>query len=167
MVDPDNILSEININSFYAINKKFNSVFNPAIGTYNDKSSKIRASVCLGSNIPTPRKGKVPCYSSKNSALLQKKFDELVTLGVLSRPEDVIVYVIHTSPSFLVKMPDGSHRLVTSFVELNKYVRTFPTKMTTTNDVITGMGKWKYIVKTDLKSAYFQIPIEKRTRNSG
>ena len=23
------------------------------------------------------------------------------------------------------------------------------------------MGKWKYIVKTDLKSAYFQIPIKK------
>ena len=149
MVDPDNILSEINRNSFHAINKKFNSVFNPVIVTYNDKSGKIRSVlVCWELIYRHQEREKFLVIVQKIQHCCDKNSMNSLRL---SRPQDVNVNVIHTSPSFLVKKPDGSHRLVTSFVELDKYVRTFPTKMTTTNDVITGMGKWKYIVKTDLK----------------
>ena len=163
-VDLDNILSEKDRNEFQKMHSAFNTVFNPDIGTYNDKSGVIRASVCMGNNLPAPKKGKIPCYNSNNLTLLQEKFDELVELGVLSRPEEVNVDVIHTSPSFLVKKSDSGHRMVTSFVELNKYLRPLPTTMTTTEDVITGMGKWKFIIKTDLKSAYFQIPVKKESQ---
>ena len=80
-------------------------------------------------------------------------------MRILSIPEDINVDVVHTSPSFLVKKPDGTHRLVTSFVELNKYIRPFPSKLSTTNDVLTAIGKWKFLIKSDLQSAYFQIPM--------
>ena len=33
--------------------------------------------------------------------------------------------------------------------------------MSTTEDVITSLGKWKYLLKTDLKSAYFQIKMDR------
>ena len=75
----------------------------------------------------------MPSYNSDKAKILQEKFDDLVSQGVLSRPEELGVTVAHTSPSFLVKKPNGSYRLVTSFVELNKYVCTLPTKMSTTS----------------------------------
>ena len=155
--NPDNILSDQETKSFRLINSKYKSVFNSVNGVYNGKSGDVKASVILGENIPSPRKGKVPSYSSDKAKILQDKFDELVHQGVLSRPEEVGITVTHTSPSFLVKKPDQSFRLVTSFVELNKYICSLPTKMSTTEDVITSLGKWKHIIKTDLKSAYFQI----------
>ena len=50
----------------------------------------------MGNNIPSPKKkGKVPCYNSNNSSLLQDKFDELVNLGTLSRPEDVNINITY------------------------------------------------------------------------
>ena len=82
----------------------------------------------------------------------------------MSRPEDVNVNVIHTSPSFLVKKANNDHRLVTSFVELNKFIHPLPSKMSTTRDVIRDLGKWKYIIKSDLKSAYFQIRVTKESQ---
>ena len=72
----------------------------------------------------------MPVYNSDNLRLLQEKFDELESLGVLARPEDLGVTVVHTSPSFLVKKPKGRHLLVTSFVELNKFIKPLPTRLT-------------------------------------
>ena len=37
-------------------------------------------------------------------------------------------------------------------------MRPYPSKLSTTKDVLTSISKWKHIIKTDLKSAYFQIP---------
>ena len=160
-IDPSGtILSTNERTQFKKVVEEFSSVFNPKYSTYNHKSGKLEASVHLGKTTPAPKKGKVPSYNSNKSILLQEKFDELVKLGVLSRPEDVNVKVVHTSPSFLVKKGDGSYRLVTSFVELNKYIQPMPAKLSTTNDVLTALGRWKYIIKTDLKSAYFQMRME-------
>ena len=86
-----------------------------------------------------------------------KFFDELESLGVLARPEDIGVTVRHTSPSFLVKKPSGGHRLVTSFVELNKYIIPLPTKLPTTDEVLRAVAKWKHIIVTDLNSAFFSL----------
>ena len=156
-MDPDKVLTDGEKSSFTNVHKQYASVFTQNVGTYNDKSGKVLADVLLGNNKPVPKKGKIPSYNSSKSSILQDKFDELIDLGVLSHPEDVHVTVIHTSPSFLVKKSNGSYRLVTSFVELNKYIRPLPIKMNTTEDVITSLGKWTYIIKTDLKSSYYQI----------
>ena len=68
--------------------------------------------------------------------ILQEKFDELHMDGVLVRAEDHGIQVKHSSPSILVKKAeDTSQRLVTSFTELNKFIRPLPTKMCTTSDV--------------------------------
>ena len=169
-VDPGNILNREEKLAFQNVNAQYNSVFNPQFGTYNEKPGKVVASVHIGKTTPTPKKGKVPSYNSKKSSLLDK-FDELVNLGVLIRPEDNNIKVIHTSPSFLVKKPN-LYRLVTSFVELNKFIHPLPSKLCTsyvqplmfllhlictTTDVLTALGRWKYIIKTDLKSSYLQI----------
>ena len=159
-VDQGNIFNREEKLAFQNVDVQYNSVFNPQFGTYNEKSGKVVASVHIGKTTPTPKKGKVPSYNSKKFSLLQDKFDELVNLGVLIRPEDNNIKVIHTSPSFLVKKSNNSYRLVTSFVELNKFIHPLPSKLCTTTDVLTALGRWKYIIKTDLKSSYFQIQMD-------
>ena len=39
------------------------------------------------------------------------------------------ITVVHNSPSFLVEKPKRSHRFVTSFVELDKFIKPLPTKL--------------------------------------
>ena len=157
--DQDSILTPGEKTCLQSVTARYASVFTPHFGTYNGKSGGIFADVIVGKISPAPKKGKLPVYNSKNSKVLQDKFDELVELGVLSRLEDVDVTVVHTSPSFLVKKSNGSHRPVKSFVELNKYICPLPSKIGTTTDVITALGRWKYIIKTDLKSSYFQMQV--------
>ena len=143
-VDPGNILNREEKLAFQNVNVQYNSVFNPQFGTYNERSGKVVASVHIGKTTPTPKKGIVPSYNSKKSSLLQDKFDELVNLGVLIRPEDNNIKVMHTSPSFLVKKPNNSYRLVTSFVELNKFIHPLPSKLCTTTDVLTALGMYNH-----------------------
>ncbi|CAC5378809.1 unnamed protein product [Mytilus coruscus] len=59
------------------------------------------------------RKGRVPQYSRNQLVELQQKFNELEAFGVFKRPEDIGVEYVN--PSFLVKKPNGSFRLVTAF----------------------------------------------------
>ena len=69
--------------------------------------------------------------------------------------------MVHTSPSFLVKKPKAGHRLVISFVELNKFTKPSPTRLTHPNEALRVTAKWKYIIVSDLKSLFFQIEATK------
>ena len=111
--------------------------------------------------MPTPRKGKLPLYKQSNLQLLQEEADKLEALGVLAKPEDVGVDVVYTSPSFLVKKPQGGHRLVTAFNDLGCYTRILPTASTSCNDVLRRLSSWKYLIKSDLTKSFFQIPVTK------
>ena len=94
---------------------------------------------------------------------LQAKCDELEEMGVLAKPESVGVVAEYLSPSFLVKKPSGGHPLVTAFAEVAKYLKPQPSLMPNVEDTLRTIGKWKYIISTDLKSAYFQIPLSKES----
>ena len=70
--------------------------------------------------------------------------------------------MFHTSPSFLVKKTKGGHRLVTSFVELNKFIKPLPNRLTLPNEVLRRTAKWKYIIVSDLKNVFSLIESKKR-----
>ena len=166
VIDPQNcILNEEDINKFKQVNKRYSKAFGPKRGTYNGKSGNILASVDMGKATPVPKKGKIPSYKRKDLEVVQERFDELAKEGTLVRPEDHGIKVVHTSPSFLVKKPgDPKPRLVTSFTELNKFIRPHPSRLTTTSDVLRSISRWKYIIKTDLKSAYYQMQMDKESQ---
>ena len=74
IIDPTKtILSQEERRSFVFINEKYNSVFNPNFGTYNNKSGKVVASVHLGKTAPMPKKGKIPSYNTKKSVFICKR----------------------------------------------------------------------------------------------
>ena len=59
-LDPDKQLLCREKLAFIAINEKYDSVFNPMIGKYNDASGKIKASINMGPVEPPPQKGRLP-----------------------------------------------------------------------------------------------------------
>ena len=91
--------------------------------------------------------------------LLQGKMDELLNEGVLARPEDLDIEVEYVSPSFLIKKPGGGHRMVTAFNNIGQYTKPIPSKITTSNNVFQFLAQFKYIIKTDMTSQFFQLPI--------
>ena len=161
VINPDNYISSQTTNSFKALHHKFDSVFNPMFGSYNDASGLIRAKINLGKVAPPPHKSKIPLYKHSNLQLLQEEFDKLEALGVLAKPEDVGVDIVYSSPSLLVKKPLGGYRLCTAFNELSQYTRILPTASTSPNEVLRKLSRWKYMVKSDLTKSFYQIPVSK------
>ena len=59
----------------------------------------------MGPVHPQQRKGCLPKYACGKLVELQQKIDELKTMGVFNRLEDIGVSVEHLNPSFLLKAP--------------------------------------------------------------
>ena len=83
--------------------------------------------------------------------------------GVFARPEDTVVIVENVSPSFLVRKPSGGHRLVTTFSTRVEYSKTLQTVMPSVEEILRTISKWKYIIATDLRDAFYQIPLEEES----
>ena len=92
-------------------------------------------------------------------ALKKLKFDQLEKAGVFARPEDVGVCVEYLNPSFLVKKPNGGFRLVTAFADVGRYSKPQPSLMPNVDSTLRSIAKWKYLIATDLTSAFYQIPL--------
>ena len=58
-------------------------------------------------------------------------------------------------------MSKGGDRLVTSFVELNEFIKPLPSRLTPTDEAFRKTTKWKNIIVSDMKSAFFQIEAKK------
>ena len=158
ILDPDGCLDQDIRDQFIALNLEFD-VFNPSISKYNGASGKIEAVVNIGPTLPPQRKGRLPQYNRNTLEELQDKFDELDAAGVFAKPEQVNVHVEYLNTSFLVKKPNGGSRLVTSFGEVAQYSKPQPSLMPNVDSVLREIGKWKYIVITDLLKSFYQIPL--------
>ena len=65
----------------------------------------------------------------------------------------------YLNTSFLVKKPNGGSRLVTSFGEVAQYSKPQPSLMPNVDGVLREIGKWRYMVITDLLKSFHQIPL--------
>ena len=161
-VDPDGILPTETKNEFINLHPREAEVFNPNIGLYNHAFGHYEASVNMGSAKPPQRKGRLPLYSRNQLTTLQEHFDEHEKLGVLIKPSTVSTNIEYLSPSFLVKKPNGNgHRLVTAFAEIGQYCKPQPSILPSVDSTLRVIGNWRYLIVSDLKSAYFQIPLNK------
>jgi len=134
-------------------------VFRPTVSKYNGASGKIEAVVNMGPVLPPQRKGRLPHYNRDTLQELQHKFDELESVGVFAKPEDVNVTVEYLNMSFLVRKPNGGSRLVTNFAEVGQYSKPQPSLMPNVDSVLRDIARWKYIIVTDLLQSFYQIPL--------
>ena len=160
-VDPDNILPNNISQDFRDLLEVHDEVFNPTISGYNGAAGTFEAVVNMGPVQPPQRKGRLPQYAHNKLVELQQKFDELETQGVFKRPEEVGVSAEYLNPSFLVTKPNGGHRLVTAFADVGRYSKPQPSLLPDVDSTLRTIAQWKYIIVTDLTSAFYQIPLSK------
>ena len=86
-------------------------------------------------------------------------FDELEQAKVFRRPEDLGITVEYLNPSFLVKKPSGGYHLVTAFADVARYSKPQPSLMPDVNSTLRTIAPWRYLIKTDLTQAFYQIPL--------
>ena len=160
-VDLDNILPNNISQDFRDLLEVHDEVFNPTISGYNGAAGPFEAVVNMGPVQPPQRKGRLPQYAHNKLVELQQKFDELETQGVFKRPEEVGVSAEYLNPSFLVTKPNGGHRLVTAFADVGRYSKPQPSLLPDVDSTLRTIAQWKYIIVTDLTSAFYQIPLSK------
>ena len=85
-------------------------------------------------------------------------------MGVFAKPEEVNVYAECVNPSFLVNKPSGGHGMVTSFGEVAAHNKPKPTLTPSIGSTIRNVGSWKYLIKTNLSKAYFQISLHRDSK---
>jgi hypothetical protein len=158
-IDPDMQLTVDERHAFVKLHGRYDQVFNKNIGKYNDASGRVRASINMGPVPPPAHKARLPAYNVEKLKLLQDKMDELESIGVLARPEDVGITVEYSSPSFLVKKEDGTHRLVTAFNTIGTYARPLPSQSTSTDHVMAFLAGFSFVIKTDMTKQFFQLPM--------
>ena len=93
-VEPQNQLHPQETEQFKDENKTYYNAFKENFQVYNSKSGNVKFDVNFGPTLPPPTKRHLPVYNSDNLCLLQEKFHELESLGVLVRPEDLGVTVV-------------------------------------------------------------------------
>ena len=141
------------------------AVFEDDLPGYNGRFGQVSAFVNVGDSLPPQRRGKIPQYSKNNLIQLQQQIDDLESKGVFATPESVDTYPEYINPTFLVNKPGSdSFRLVTSFGEVAAHSKPTPTLASNIDEVLREFGSWKFIIKTDLKKAYYQIPLHTDSR---
>ena len=80
----------------------------------------------------------------------------------LNRPKMSAVPWTSTSPlnlnaSFLVRKLPGGHQLVTAFANVARYSKLQPSLMPDIDTTLRTIALWKYLIKTDLTRAFYQI----------
>ncbi len=158
-LDPDCILPDKVRREMSSIMIKYDSVFDPNIKGYNHSAGHFEAVVNMGPVQPPQRKGRCPQYSRDKLVELQETFDKLQANGVFCRPEDMNITVEYLNPSFLVKKASGGHRLVTAFADVGRFCKPSPSMMPDVDSTLRSIACWKYIIITDLTSAFYQIPL--------
>ena len=133
-VDPDNILPDTIHNQFHEVLQTNDEVLNPVIVGYNGIAGPVQASVNMGPVQPPQRKGRIPQYSCDK---------------------------LNLNPSFLIKKPSGGFRLVTVFTDVGRYSKPQPSLMPDVDSTLRTIAPWKYIIKSDLTRAFYQIPLSK------
>ena len=163
LLNPDKLLSPEITAEFASLLDEYDDVFNTNFKGYNGASGPFQAKVNMGPVLPPQRKGRLPQYARDKLVELQEKFDELENKGVFMRPEDAAVSVEYLNPSFLVKKANGGHRLVTAFSDVGRYSKPQPSLMPDVDSTMRRIAQWKYIITTDLTSAFYQIPLSKES----
>ncbi|KAK3092493.1 hypothetical protein FSP39_003602 [Pinctada imbricata] len=162
-VDPDHILSTDQRELFRRSLRDHDSVFDPKYKGYNGAVGNFEASINMGPTQPSQRKGRLPQYSHEKLLILQQKCDDLESLGVLRKPEELSLTVEYLNPSFLVAEAKGGHRLVTAFEDVGRYSKPQPSLMPDTHSILRKVGQWKYLIVADLTSAFHQIPLSRQS----
>ncbi len=106
-----------------------------------------------------PVRSQIYHYSPKLKDVLCKGLDEWLSYGVVEPSRSP-----WRSSILLVKKKADEYRWVVDFRELNKVSKPDAYPMPRVNDILDSLRDAKYLSSIDLKSAYFQIPLDEASK---
>lgn len=162
-VNQDQTLNLQNQQHFQRALLTHDSLFDPHFSGYNGKVGTFNMKINMGPTQPPQRRGRLPQYFKDKLHILQDKCNELEVLGVLRKPEEIYITVEYLNPPFLVSKPNGGHRLVTAFEDVGRYSKPQPFLMPEIDSTLRTFSQWKYLIVTDLTSAFYQIPLARES----
>ena len=98
--------------------------------------------------------------SEQEKKEIEKMCDELLEAGLIEITDSP-----YNFPMFAIRKPDGSWRPIIDYREGNKIFKRIDWPMPRIDDLLFRMRKAKFFTKCDCKSGYFQIPVEKGSKN--
>ena len=172
-MDPGNQLSKETKKQMNIILEENKEIFKPDLPGYNHFYGKIEATFEWSSKArPTVNRARMPDYNKQGTALYNEKARELIKLGVLRRAADLDIQPAVKNNSFLVKKQAATQkpwdqctlkdvRLVTSFCQLQSFIKTIPAKVVKYDRILQACANWKFIAEFDLSNMFFQIPLRR------
>ena len=114
--------------------------------------------IALNAQLPDVKYPFLFQYNEEEKHFITHEIDKLLSKKVIGKSyNEEYQYV---SPIFVRKKPDGEFRLILNLKKLNTAVNYIHFKMDTIIDVIYLIQKGSYMVKFDLKDAYYSVPIK-------
>ena len=114
----------------------------------------------VGPVMPPQRKDRLP----NPLELLQTQSNELETIGVFKKLEDLGITIEYLNPSFLVKEGSGGFHFLTAFSQVARYGKPQPSLMPNVDSILRKIRQWKYLAVTDLTKVFYQIPLAKSSK---
>ena len=91
--------------------------------------------------------------------IVEKTIDNMLKAGVI-RPSTSS----WSFPIVLVPKKDGSKRLCVDFRKLNRITRKYTFPLPLIDDVLAGLGNSKFFSSLDLRSGYWQVPVDEKDK---
>jgi hypothetical protein len=130
---------------------------------FNDKSMPEPIITSQKMHIDTGSSPPIKCQSYRPALrkqhILENQVNEMVEAGILKPCTSP-----WASPCLLVPKPDGTYRLVGSFVKLNKVTLPDTYPLPNIQQIFDGLRGSKYYSTLDLKKGYFQIELDEESQ---
>lgn len=105
-----------------------------------------------------PSLSRVTVSSGDQSSLIKLEVESLLNKGVIVKIDHSPGEIL--SPIFLTEKSDGSFRMILNLKELNKHIPKRKFKMETLSSILRLVRKNAFMVKLDIKDAYYSVPID-------
>ena len=107
-------------------------------------------------NAPLPL-SRVTFLSGAQAPLIRSEIESLILKGVIVKIDHSPGEIL--SPIFLTNKSDGSYRMILNLKRLNKNIPKRKFKMETVRSILKLIRKNAFMVKLDIKDAYYSVPI--------
>ena len=91
--------------------------------------------------------------------VIDNAVDEMLEAGIIRRSRSPWSF-----PVVVVDKKDGSKRFCVDFRQLNKITKPISYPLPVIDDILARLGKAKYFTTLDLKSGYWQVPMDETDR---
>jgi hypothetical protein len=97
--------------------------------------------------------------SPARQKLVNEELDRMISLGVVEPSKSG-----WSSPIILLDKPDGSHRFVVDFRKVNAVTKRDAYPLPRVTSILDRLRQARYLSSLDIKSAYWQIPLQKESK---